>query len=399
MMSIYKFGNTLVKKSDSTLESALAAAYENKERPLCMCLDNGVQMYVAKFNDHHIIKRMPMSGHKHSTECDSYDPPAEISGLGDVLGQAIVEDIEDGSTSLNLDYVMSKGATRKAPASSDKESDTVRTDGKKLTLRGTLHYLWHKAQLDRWYPAMEGKRSWNVVRREILNAAIGVSAKGENLTDLLYVPETFSLDYKDEIVARRNKHTSRAIVRDKKKDFMMVIGEVKSFEVARYGHKAIIKHLPDFHFMIADDLWKRMNKWFELELELQSMLDNIHLIMMGTFSIGVSGFASLETMTLMVVDEHWLPFENKPEYDLINLLVREKRQFTKGLRYNMDSKRPLATVSLNDAENPTAMYVLPQVRNDDYEAAFELLIEESHMDNWIYDLDSTMPELPKKKTK
>ena len=396
-MSVFKFGNTLIKKSDDTLESALAAAYESKERPLCMCFNDGVQMYVAKLNDHHVIKRMPMSGHKHSTECDSYDPPPEISGLGDVLGQAIIEDIEDGSTSLKLDYSMSKGAARKAPAQTDKESDTVRTDGKKLTLRGTLHYLWHKSQLDRWYPAMEGKRSWNVVRREILEAAIGVSAKGENLTDLLYIPETFNLDNKDAIVARRNKHTSRAIVNGKKKDFMMVIGEVKAFEVSRYGHKAVIKHLPDFHFMIADDLWKRMNKWFELELELYSILDNIHLIMMGTFSVGLSGFASLESMTLMIVDEHWLPFENKSEYDLISLLVREKRQFTKGLRYNMDSKRPLATVSLNDAHEPTAMYVLPQVKHEDYETAFKLLIEDSHMAHWIYDLDSIMPELPPKK--
>ena len=226
-MSTYKFsGNTYLQKNDSTFEAALAAAYQGKVRPLCVCVHDGIPMYVAKIgktdeeSEHYIIKRMPLTGWKHGADCDSFEPPAELSGLGEVEGQAITENVEDGKIALKLDFSLSKGASRKAPTPNDAEVDTVRTDGKKLTLRGMLHFLWEQGKLNRWYPAMAGKRNWFIVRRELMKATADVSTKGENLAELLYVPENYNADKVSEITARRNKSTARAHVKDGKKNWL-----------------------------------------------------------------------------------------------------------------------------------------------------------------------------------
>ena len=75
-------------------------------------------MYVSKVSGHFQIKRMPESGADHSADCDSYEPPAELSGLGEVMGHAIKEDVEQGMTMLKLDFALNKIAGRAPPAPS-----------------------------------------------------------------------------------------------------------------------------------------------------------------------------------------------------------------------------------------------------------------------------------------
>ena len=70
-------------------------------------------------------------------------------------------------------------------------------------MRGVLHYLWDEAGLNRWTPAMAGKRSWFVVRKYLLQAAENKAAKGSPLGDSLFIPETFQVEHRDEILARQ----------------------------------------------------------------------------------------------------------------------------------------------------------------------------------------------------
>jgi hypothetical protein len=66
-------------------------------------------MYVAKVDDKYLIKRMPNSGSGHAPACDSYEPPPELSGLGQVIGSAIQENPDEGTTALKFDFALSKG--------------------------------------------------------------------------------------------------------------------------------------------------------------------------------------------------------------------------------------------------------------------------------------------------
>ena len=50
---------------------------------------------------------------------------------------------------------------------------------------------------------MEGRRSWYVVRKHLLQDAANKTAKGAALTDILFIPETFSEEHRIEIESRR----------------------------------------------------------------------------------------------------------------------------------------------------------------------------------------------------
>jgi hypothetical protein len=354
-------------------------------------------MYVAKVNHHFILKRMPNTGAAHAPSCDSYDPPPELSGLGQVLGAAIEEDLAGGSTLLKLDFSLSKSGHRNMPVPSGKESDTVSSNGSKLTLRGVLHYLWGEAGFNRWSPAMHNKRNWFVIRKHLLHAAENKTAKGIDMGDILYIPEGFDADKKDEITQRRQSHLMRIAAPDKgARRLMVVIGEVKEIGKARYGMKVVVKHLPDFPFQISDDLHTRLVRRFDLELSLWDAHVGSHLIIISTFGVNPVGVANLEEVALMVVTENWIPFENAYDRLLLDTLTKQRRRFMRGLRYNMPQSRPLAVAVLTDIEpNPAALYIVPIGASQDYIDEQNKLIEESELSSWIWDATAgAMPPLP-----
>ena len=71
--------------SDPALQEALATVYATAERPRCLCVRGGIDMYVAKHR-RYVVKRMPDSGHQHHATCASYEPEPGQSGLGELIG-------------------------------------------------------------------------------------------------------------------------------------------------------------------------------------------------------------------------------------------------------------------------------------------------------------------------
>jgi hypothetical protein len=396
-MAIYQIRGQSIHSDDPALHELLASIYISRERPLCLCRTPSLEMYVAKVDEKYFIKRMPNSGSSHSPACDSYEPPPELSGLGQVMGTAIQENPEEGTTALKFDFSLSKGASRSAPSPSGKETDSVKTDGNKLTLRGTLHYLWEEAGFNRWAPTMAGKRSWYVIRKYLMQAAEDKTAKGASLAGMLYMPESFNAEKKNEITQRRLAQMGRIATPEKgTRRLMLVVGEVKELAQSRYGHKIVLKHLPDCHFMMNDDIYQRLLKRFEVELNLWDALEGSHLMMIGTFGIGVTGVASLEEVALMCVTENWIPFESTFEKMVLDALTEQGRRFMKGMRYNLPSTRPLACAVASDtAPEPTAMYLVPPGASESYVAAVDELISESKLPSWKWEAgEAPMPALP-----
>ncbi|TCK84256.1 DUF1173 domain-containing protein [Paraburkholderia sp. BL9I2N2] len=394
-MSEFRFDDVIVAAIADDLQTYLADAHGEKVRPLCMCTPVGVPMYVAKVGEHYVIKRMPNTGGAHAPDCASYEPPAELSGLGEVKGEAIRENIEDGITTLRLDFSLSKSGGKAAPAPSGVAADTVRTDGAKLTLRGTLHYLWEEAGLNRWYPAMEGKRRWYVVRKFLLQAAAGKVSRGEPLGRSLYVPESFSLEHAAGITQRRIAHMAELAINRKGRKLMIAIGEVKEIAESRYGFRIVAKHLPDFPFMLSEDLHRRLQKRFANELALWDSIEDAHLVFIATFGLSPTGIATIETLALMVVSSNWIPFEHAYDKLMLDALTAHKRRFVKGLRYNLAENKPLACAVLADVlPKPVALYVQPPGVEQEDEDALSSLLDNSDMPSWIWRAGEEMPELP-----
>jgi hypothetical protein len=395
-MPKYLFGNHVYSSGDEDWPLILQKGYTNRLRPVCLCLakGDGPELYISLFRGVHLLKRLPYSGALHAPHCDHYEPPPELSGLGQVSGSAIREELETHTTTLALDFALTKGRSRQPGASSDIEHESVRSDGTKLTMRGLLHFLMDDAGLTRWTPAMAGRRSWYVVRRELLAAASTKMTKGQALTALLHIPENFSVERVDEI--RQHQRQSFARLAESTSARMILVGEVKAIENARYGMCLVVKHMPDMKLMLTDDLHKRLVSRFGQQLQLWGQLEVSHLMMIATISRSAQGVFCVEAACLMNVNEHWIPFDSLFEWELLDSLHRQQRRFTKGLRYNLPGSKPLACMVLQDTgEQSTALFVVPQNAQSDYEGAVDELTSQSGLTAWQWRTgDLAMPELP-----
>src|SRR3546814_7193183 len=86
------------------------------------------------------------------------------------------------------------------------------------------------------------------------------------LAQRLFVPETFRLEDKDAIAGRQDAEL--AIARSEPDRIMILIGEIRSIESARYGEKILIKHMPQRPFLMDADMARRFHKRFAAEEEL-----------------------------------------------------------------------------------------------------------------------------------
>ena len=334
-----------------------------------MCVIDGVEMYVSRLpgtNESLVVKRMPNTGSHHAPDCPHYEPPPESSGLGQLLGSAISEDPATGETNLKLDFSMSKIAGRSAMPTAGGDSDSVASSGAKLSLRGLMHYLWDQAELTRWQPGFAGKRTWGTVRKHLLLATEDKIARGDSLRSRLYIPEVFSVDHRDAISAKRMAQWSQAIaVPGKPQRLMLLIAEVKEIVPARYGFKAVVKHVPDQAFALDEQLYSRLGRRFESELALWGAADDIHMVIIATFSVSAAGVPTVVELSLMPVTRQWLPIEDGFEKQLVERLVSEGRSFVKGLRYNLGAGSALASATLIDCEGSApSLFVVRAALND-----------------------------------
>ena len=131
---------------------------------------------------------------------------------------------------------------------------------------------------------------------------------------------------------------------------------------ARYGFKAVVKHVPDQAFALDEQLYRRLGRCFDSELALWASADNVHMVVIATFGVSDAGIPTIAEMSLMPVTQQWLPVEDAFERQLIERLVAEGRAFIKGLRYNLRRDRCLATATLTDMGSPgPLLFIVPPV--------------------------------------
>lgn len=400
----YDIGGQHWMKDVPGFAEALAQAFDQRLRPRCLCRRNpdgqGIEMYVARLLEGYIVKRMPNTGSQHATNCSSYEPPADLSGLGHVLGTAITEDPATGQTRLRLGFSLTKmpGRSQMPPVGSETES--VSSDGTKLSLRGLLHYLWDQAELTKWHPGFAGKRTWGTVRRQLLSASEDKFARGDSLRSRLYIPETFFLDQRDAINERRSAQWLQALsAPDRPQRLMLLIGEVKEVVPARFGFKAVVKHVPDQTFALDHQLYRRLGRRFETELALWAASDEMHMVIIATFSVAETVVPVVSELSLMPVTQHWLPVENAFDEQLVDRLVNQGRTFRKGLRYNLPARIPVANATLSDTGGePCSLRISREAKADTEVRTQTESHQHAHLhQSWVWHpQDGAMPPLPKK---
>ena len=68
-MRRFEIAGSTLREDDPALPAAIARAYRDRIRPICLCREPGIPMYVAAMGEQHVVKRMPLSGMRFTTSC------------------------------------------------------------------------------------------------------------------------------------------------------------------------------------------------------------------------------------------------------------------------------------------------------------------------------------------
>lgn len=377
-------------------QSALTAAYSAGTRIECRCRIPAPEMYIAATAGKFIVKRMPGTGPDHAIDCPSFLPPEELSGLAQVQASAITEDPDDGTTTLKLGFALRKNSkSRTAPEHTSAKPPEAKVAPRKLTITSVLQFLWHEADLGKWYPRMEGKRFWGVIHHALCRAAAGKIVKGQEMPDILYVPEYFKPETKGEIAARRNRLFANLRPAGRgATPFGLVVAEFKGKETSAHGARFMFKHAPDCAFFADEDLSKKFDKVFGEQLLLLEAMGSGHAILIASFSMAKAGYPVLHEIGMMLVTDNWIPFEGLRELEVLNALTEQNRAFQKQLRFNLPVDAPIASAVLLDSKDPIAVFV---ANNPDDAGALTLLTkasEEGRYASWSWFDDGPMRPFP-----
>ncbi len=378
-MGQYLIGNETFTQDHPDLEAALARAYAAKTRPACLChSEPGIPMYIAFVNGKYWLKRMPNSGRLHATGCLSWEMPEVFSGRSDLYGSGLT--FEEDQVKLKRQFDLSRrGAPGPQPTSSaTAEKTSVKSEGKKFTLRSLLHYLWAEAGLTQW-DSSSRPRSWSYVYDVLSEAAANKAVKHGGLQDYLYVPPFWSIEKSGELQMNRPARFAAASNGDPKgaHKLLLLIGQLKDIKTQEGKDPTVqITHIPELSFLMEQKLHDRLMKHFGREWNLRTSAQTVkrNLIIAATFYLAPGGVPAIEEACLMCTTEHWFPIENIYEGNIIDDLVKTRRSFIRVLRYNRAKSAIMPTLLLTDhGSEPVAMYVLdPDNRtatSEDFEQA------------------------------
>src|SRR6202158_2962989 len=382
---------------DPELQDALAGVYDTPERPRCMCVRGGIEMYVAKHRQY-VIKRMPESGHQHHATCGSYEPELGQSGLGELMGEAIIEHSPE-SVELRVDFPLARVPGRAFVRRTAQEPAEISAPRHRMSLRAVTHFLFERARFNRWYPAMEGKRTQGVVRKYLLEAADGGQTKGVTLLERLYVPEQFHEKHKIEIAERRRSHL--AVLQSPEDDVQfkmaLVLGEYKGEEASPLGRKVWLRHMPDAPLFIDANAWDRIERAYSglFEARDADTKTKQRLVMCALIYAKREHTYQIDSASFMLTTEHWIPIEGTHEVDLIEALTQQRRRFMKPLRYDARSAASFPNVLLLDTgAKPTPLHVVSASLGPQDRAAKEKELKELGDTAWVWDTGKLMPPLP-----
>jgi len=385
----------VIAADDPQLQVALAQVYDTPERPRCLCVPGGVEMYVA-LHRLFVVKRMPESGSTHHPECPSYEPELQQSGLGELVGEAVLES-EPGRVELRVDFPWTRVTGRGVPRGDPQDVSEVAVPGRRMTLRALMHFLFERAGFNRWSPAMAGKRNQGVVRKYLLEAAEEIMVKGVPLAERLYVPESFNESAKAEAAQRRREKLAVLRPKDGQTPLAIVIGEFKASEATNQGRRVWIRHMPDAPLLIAGKSWERIERVFAPLFEARDADTGrpVRLMLAALIRARREYTYEIDAASLMLASEHWIPIEGVHELPLIDALVAQHRRFVKPLRYDARSGVAFPNALLLDAgPAPIPLHVVSAFMDPKERAAKEKAITSGKPEAWIWWTDQPMPAFP-----
>jgi Protein of unknown function (DUF1173) len=380
---------------DAGLQDALALIHGTSERPRCLCVPGGVEMYVARLR-HYVIKRLPNGGSRHHPRCDSFEPESSLSGLGALAGSAVVE-LDTGRTELRVDFPWTRRPGHSATHGATADTGHVSAVARRMSLRAVMHFLFERAGFNRWTPAMAGRRNQGVVRKYLLEAAEAIDVAGGPLADRLFVPEAFNEAAKADAARRRREKLTMLRPHGEATPLALLIGEFKAMEAVEEGSRVWIKHMPDAPLLIDNHLWERLARRYAACFEARDADTGlrVRLVIVALIKARRELTYEIDAASLMMTSEHWIPIDGVHELPLIDALVRQGRRFIKPLRYDAPSAEAFANALLSDVGSELyPLHIVSPYMDERRQTAKRRAIDRASPAAWVWQTDQPMRALP-----
>ncbi|MQA40643.1 DUF1173 family protein [Rugamonas aquatica] len=380
------------------LQAALERVHGSQDRPLCMCVEGGIPMYVARHGAL-VAKRMPGTGCKHHPSCPSYEPDYTLSGLGALMGQAVLQHGDD-QVELRVDFPLTRGQSRPRRPPADNEAPAVKSSPPAMSLRALLHYLYEQAGINRWYPAMEGRRHHRTVRKYLSESAANIIVKGMPLSQRLFIPEAFQLDQQEQIAQRRSQQLAflnRGAGSDAPAaNLALVLGEFKGEQPATGARRIWLKHMPDQPLMIRNEAWQKVTRRFGTLLTTREadVAQTMRLLLFALVQAENERLLYIDSALMMLTTANWIPLEGPHEVPLLAALTAQRRKFVKPLRYDAPTAGHFPNVLLLDTgAQPTPLHIVSAFASPKENSAKQRALSESPQ-AWVWHTDASLPALP-----
>jgi hypothetical protein len=326
MTTTYRYKHFTVRPSDALWRDVARNAYVMGEALYCGCQPQreAVPVCLAQAHGTYVAKRIPFTGPRHAPSCEHYQEPDGLSGRGPLIG-AMRYDPQTSMLHVRLDAALHAALGSAAPTPA-RTSRRIRKDGAtskpdKFTLRALLHLLFDESGLSRWSPNMEGKRSWHVVRRELLRAAGDIMVRRRPLLDVLYIPETFDNNRAAAIGDERAKRLRRLWTPGAR---IIFIGEWKFADAVPGGLRVTFKHMPDAPMFMEHGLVEKLrtNNQDALRCLTKGSVEGARLLLIATISRAPDVGLQIESASAICVTKEWLPVSDVDDCRVVEHAVR-----------------------------------------------------------------------------
>ena len=292
------------------------------ERANCMCSRHAPEMYITQRRNTYYLARIPGSGQLHHPSCPSFDIDDDIP-RDDSSGRVVI------SPAFPLSQQLSSVRSEKSGSNTDQRNPPKNQS----TLKDLLRSLWWKADLNRWYPRMQGKRNWYVIRKHVREAASEFAIGKEPFEDHLFIPPPFD---KEQSQAHQ-KACSEALsslcsITAGRKNLALALGIAKPFKPSKYGFQVQIKHLPETVFFLRQALAEKLKSSNKFEyLGLNTNPDEAVVLSLLLVERTEAGNYNIVDAALLRTTRDFIPVRSVFEEDLASRLIQEGRSFIRAL--------------------------------------------------------------------
>lgn len=327
----------------------LSAVHRKAERPRCMCVAGGIEMYVGKRGRIYYLSRMPGTGFLHAENCASVEDSTIFSGAQCYASGAIVEHI-DGSLSVNAN--LNRRHRQASPLT-------------EVGIDGLLALMIEQADINRLISTDAGK-TWASVRNLLLNAAGLIRVGNRPLTDFLYLPERYERERSVSMLA-----SCEAFV-EAMDGQALLCAPLKDIRQTSYGWQLVLKHLPGLR------LWASSEVAMELEGRWQNPLFSapppFSLCLVMTKPGRRHGNYTVINAAFLPTNANYFPCCTEREAAVAEELRHQGHDLLRPLRFDIDPTIALADFCILKGDPPEPVFVMAPSGNDALDAAKRLLV-------------------------